>query len=158
MSGMTTTLPEEIEQQIITRLEDGDNRNDIILDLCESQGLDWKQAETILDSIHAENADDITLTQSPILVLIALAIFIGWVGAIIYSAVQLVAMYGIFDSLPNQNQAQGIGAFLFYLIMDGAGYLGLVLLGSGMIAGSLRGMQDVWSAIFAKLGWFQGTE
>ena len=53
-----TTIPEEFEQRIITRLKDGDNRNDILLDLCESQGLDWKQAEAILDSIHAENADD----------------------------------------------------------------------------------------------------
>ncbi|MBV6395477.1 MAG: hypothetical protein HFACDABA_01053 [Anaerolineales bacterium] len=151
-------LPREIQRQIIKRLEDGNNRNDIILDLCESQGLDWKQAEAILDSIHAENAEGIRLTQSPILVLVALAIFIGGVGVVIYSAVQLAAMYNLFDSMSAQNQARGIGAFLTYLIIDGAGYLGLVLLGTGMIAGSLRGMSEVWSAIFAKLGWFRGVE
>ena len=153
-----TTLPEEIEQQIIARLEDNENRNDILLDLCESQGLDWKQAEALLDSIHAENADDITLTQSPILVLIALAIFVGGVGALFYGAAQLVAMYEFFVGLSDQNQPQGVGSFLIYLLADGAGYLGLFAIGIAMIAGSLRGMSDVWSAIFAKLGLFQGVE
>ena len=153
-----TTLPEEIEQQIIARLEDNDDRNDILLDLCESQGLDWKQAEAILDSIHAENADDITLTQSPILVLIALAIFIGGVGALFYGASQLVAMYEFFIGLSDQNQPQGVGSFLIYLLADGAGYLGLFAIGIAMVIGSLRGMSDVWSAIFAKLGLFQGIQ
>lgn len=155
---MTTNLPKELEQQIIARLEDSHNRNDILLDLCESQGLDWKQAEAILDSIHAENADDITLTQSPILVLLALAIFVGGVGALFYGASQLVAMYEFFVGISNQNQPQGIGAFLVYLIADGAGYLGLFALGVAMIIGSLRGMSEVWSAIFSKLGLFQGVE
>lgn len=155
---MTKTLPDEIQRQVIARLEDGDNRNDILLDLCESQGLNWKEAEAILDSIHAENADHITLTQSPILILLALAIFIGGIGAIFYSLAQVAAMYNLFASLSDQNQAQRVGAFLAYLLIDGAGYLGLVLLGAGMIAGSLRGMSEVWSAIFAKLGWFQGAE
>ena len=155
---MTTTIPEEIEQQIITRLEDGNDRDDILLDLCESQGLEWKEAEAILDSIQAENADEITLTQSPILVLIALAIFIGGAGAIIYAVAQLAAMYSLFDGMPIQNQAQGLGAFLVYLLANGGSYLGLILLGAGMIAGSLRGMSDVWSAIFAKLGLFQRSE
>ena len=153
-----TTIPEELEQQIIARLEDNDNRNDILLDLCESQGLDWKQAEAILDSIHAENADVITLTQSPILVLIALGIFIGGVGALFYGASQLVAMYEFFIGLSDQNQPQGVGSFLIYLLADGAGYLGLFAIGIAMVIGSLRGMSDVWSAIFAKLGWFQGME
>ena len=91
------------------------------------------------------------------LVLIALAIFIGGAGAIIYSIIQMAAMYSLLDSFPNQNQAQGLGAFLVYLLANGGSYLGLILLGGGMIAGSLRGMSDVWSAIFAKLGLFQGV-
>lgn len=153
-----TTIPKDLEQQIISRLEDSHDRNDIILDLCESQGMDWQQAEAIVDSIHAENADDITLTQSPILVLIALGIFIGGVGALFYGASQLVAMYEFFIGISDQNQPQGIGAFLIYLMADGAGYLGLFAIGIAMVTGSLRGMSDVWSAIFAKLGWFQGVE
>lgn len=152
-----TTISEELEQRIIARLEDSHDRNDIILDLCESEGLDWKQAEAILDSIHAENADDITLTQSPILVLIALAIFVGGISSLFYGVVQLVAMYEFFVGISTQNQPQGVGAFLIYLMADGAGYLGLFVIGIAMIIGSLRGMSEVWSAIFAKLGWFQGV-
>lgn len=153
-----TTIPNELKQQIITRLEDSENRNDIILDLCESQGLDWKQAEAIVDSIHAEHANNITLTQSPILVLIALAIFIGGTAALFYGAAQLVAMYEFFVEISNQNHPQSIGGFLIYLLADGVGYLGLFALGIAMIVGSLRGMSEVWSAIFAKLGWFQANE
>lgn len=155
---MTTTLPEETQGQIITRLEDGDNRNDIILDLCESQGLDWKEAEALLDSIHAENADDITLTQSPILVLIALAIFIGGFGAIAFAVVNLAGIWMMIYE--NQADFERLRFFsgIIYLAVNGIEYFGLIVLGIGMILGSLRGMSEVWSAIFAKLGWFQGVE
>lgn len=157
MNGMTT-ISEELKQQIIARLEDSHNINDIILDLCESQGLEWKEAEAIVNSIHAENADDITLTQSPILVLIALASFLGGLGAIAFAAVNLAGIWiMIYENQADFDRMRFFSG-IFYLAVNGIEYFGLVVLGIGMIIGSLRGMSEVWSAIFAKLGWFQGVE
>lgn len=153
-----TTIPEELEQQIIARLEDSHDRNDILLDLCESQGLDWKEAEAILDSIHAENADDITLTQSPILIFIALAIFIGGVGVFAFAIFSLAGIWMmIYENQANFDRLRFFSG-IFYLAANGIEYFGLIVLGVGMILGSLRGMSEVWSAIFAKLGLFQGVD
>jgi hypothetical protein len=158
---MTTITPKEIEQQIITRLENSDDRNDIILDLCESQDMDWRHAEALVDSIHARNADNITLSQSPLLILLALAIFLGGAGLIsyaIYNAVSVYkTIYWLHSQAPNNGSSvfwEVVHDFLFYMMLTGSEYFGMLVLGIGMIVGSLRGMQDVWSAVFAKLGIF----
>lgn len=150
---MTTTLPEQAERQILARLKNGDERNDIILALCEAHDLDWKEAEELVDSVHTENADGITLHQSPLLVLLALGIFLGGVGLIVYSLIQAISMYETARS--TGNELPGIwgvaGQFLYFLIITSTDYLGMLIVGAGMIVGSLRGMQDIWSALFARL-------
>lgn len=161
---MMTHIPKEIERQIITRLENGDDRDDIILDICESRNIDWKNAEALVDSIHAEHADNITLSQSPLLILLALAIFLGGVGLILYAVYDAFSVYQASDW--GQSQRPDIGqfewkagyGFLIYLVITGGNYFGMLVLGIGMIIGSLRGMQDVWSVIYAQLGIFQDAE
>jgi len=161
---MTTTLPKETERQIIARLENGDDRNDVILDLCESQDLDWNNAEALVDLIHAENADDITLSQSPLLVLLAMAFFLGGTGLISYITYNTIsvykAIYWVRSQMPNSGPFGWKVAhdFVIYLMITGGEYFGMLILGIGMMVGSLRGMQDVWSAVFAKLGIFRDIE
>jgi hypothetical protein len=153
---MPTTIPAELEKKIIQRLENNDNRNDIILELCESQGLDWNEAESVVDSIQTEHEVDITLTQSPLLVFLALVIFFGGVGLMAYVAYDVVSMYKTLDEIHPQTPNTGpLGGLLAYLMITGNQYFGLLVLSIAMIVGSLRGMQDVWAAIFAKLGLFQ---
>lgn len=160
---MITTLPPEAEGQIIARLKNGDERNDIIFDLCNSQNLDWKDAEALVESVHAGNADDITLYQSPLLVAVALAIFLGGAGLVAYTTFNQAAMFQAIYRLRSQSPGNGtpvlwgtVHDFLFYLILTGREYVGMLVVGIAMIVGSLRGMQDVWSALFAKTGIFQG--
>lgn len=159
---MTPTLPREVEKQIVARLENGDDHNAIVLDLSESQNLDWREAEALVDSVRAENADDITLYQSPILIALALVIFLGGAGLISYTIYNTIFTYKSLYWLHSQTPTGGpptlwevVYDFMLYLILTGKENLGLLILGIGMIAGSLKGMQEVWSAIFAKLGIFQ---
>lgn len=153
---MLTPISSELEKKILQRLEDGDDRNDIILDLCESQGLDWQEAESMVDSVHAEHEVDITLTQSPLLVFLALVIFLAGVGLMAYVAYDVTAMYKMLDGIhPRTPDTGPLGSLLTYLMLTGNQYLGLLVLSIAMIVGSLRGMQDVWAAIFAKIGLFQ---
>jgi len=162
---MTKTLPAEVEQQILARLENGDERDAIIFDLCESQNLDWQEAEAFADSIHAENADHIMLYHSPLLVALALATFLGGTGLIIYVIYAGISTYESIYWLHSQSPTgkpptfgEVTYDFFFYLILTGKENLGLLILGMGMMVGSLRGMQDVWSALFAKWGLFQNIE
>ncbi len=148
---MTTTIPEEPEKEIIERLENGEDRDDIILDLAERRKLDWKEAEALVDSTQAEHADDITLAQSPLLVLIALSVFIGGLFLVGVAVYDIAAVY---DTFASAESPAGVG-FFFYLFTYGGFFWEIGLLGMGMIVGSLRGLSDVWAAIFAKLGIFQ---
>jgi hypothetical protein len=156
---MATTLPEELEKEILERLENGEDKNDIILDVAERQGLDWKQVEALVDSTQVEHADDITLAQSPILTLLALGLFTGGLALAGYDAYNLMTAYDMFKVISGEaNQAGAVGGFLVYLIGNGGGIFWLAIFAAGMIIGSLKGMEEVWTAIFAKLGIFQGTE
>lgn len=151
---MTTTLPKKIEQQIIARLEDGHNRDDIILDLCESQGLSWNQAEAILDSIHAENADNITLMQSPVLVVIAMGTFIGGAGLLVFATFHIMQAFNYFQTISTE-RANVLASFFVYLLSYSSYLFWLFGIGIAMIIGSMRGMTDVWAAILSKVGFFQ---
>jgi hypothetical protein len=154
---MSTDLPVELEKRILQRLEDSADRNDIILELCESQGMDWREAEALLDSIHFHHAADITLRQSPLLVALALVFFLGGIGLIAYIAYDLVSFYRMLDEMPSHGSSSGpFGGLLVYLSIVGAQYSGMILLALAMIVGSIKGMENVWEAIFAKLGIFRG--
>ena len=159
MGIMKTMNNAELEKQIIERLENGGNKNDIILDLCENANMNWTQAEAMVEEVRAENQAHITLARSPLLVSIALIIFIGRAGIIVYSVYDLFVMYSVFRDLYAPTNPSGLAmGFLWYLFINGEGLLGMTILGTAMITGSLRGMEGVWTAIFEKLGIFQGTE
>jgi len=142
-----------IEANLLERLVSGKSHDDIILDLCETENMTWSEAEALLERVSTEKENHIVLAQSPLLVLIALAIFIGGVGLIVYSAYNItIAFHSCYDTKSGSVDALGLSLYLFTY----GGYLWFfAFLGLGMVVGSLRGMQDVWAAIFHKLGILQ---
>lgn len=153
MDIMKTMDSAELEEKIVERLENSESLDDIILDLCENANMSWSEAETLVQRIQADKKNHIILAQSPLLVLIALATFLGGLSLISVAVYDIVTVY-------NAYVGSGIASigFLAYLLQYGGFVWGLGLLGLAMIVGSLRGMQDVWTAIFEKFGIFQGTE
>jgi len=144
MGGMEKTDNAELEKQIIERLENGGNKNDIILDLCENANMNWTQAEAMVEEVHAENQAHITLARSPLLVSIALIIFIGGAGIIVYSVYDLFVMYSVFRDMYAPTNPPGVAmGFLWYLFINGEGLLGMTILGTAMMIGSMRGMQSL---------------
>lgn len=149
---MDKTDKATIEANILERLANGESHDDIILDVCENARISWSEAEALLDRVSTQKKHHIVLAQSPLLVLIALAVFFGGMGLVIFSSFSIAAVFrSYFDAKSGSVGALGIVLYLFIY----GGYLWfLALLGLGMIIGSLKGMQDVWEAIFAKLGIF----
>lgn len=141
-----------LEEKIIEQLENSEDRNDIILDLCEDADMNWSEAQETLERIEAENKSDIVLRQSPLLVAIALVTFIGGVALISLTIYDLVVSYNVYVSESANNPHIG---YLSILFLSGGWFWERALLSLLMIVGSLRGMHDVWTAIFAKLGIFQ---
>jgi hypothetical protein len=149
---MSNVENNEIEGQIVERLKNSDDKNDIILDLCEDADVSWPEAESTLERIEAENKTHIVLSQSPLLVAIALTIFVGGVVLVSATIYDLIVSYNMYIS--ESLDSPHIG-YLSMLFLSGGWFLERILLGLLMIIGSLRGMQDVWQAIFEKLGIFQ---
>ncbi len=154
MNNMDTTDSAAIKEQIVERLENGENKDDIILDLCEKTNISWSEAEAIVEQIHSEKKDQIVLAQSPLLVLIALGMFVGGLVLLGITVYDITTVYNTYVSAKSPAST----GFLLYLFAYGGFFWELALIGIAMIAGSLRGMQDVWTAIFAKLGLFQNAE
>lgn len=150
-----TTIPTDIENKIIQRLADDDNRNDIILELCDSQALDWREAESVVDAIQAKHTVDITLTKSPLIILLALVTFLGGVGLTAYTTYDVISVYKVLAAASQTPETNPLGALVVYLMIAGQHYFGLIILSIAMIVGSLTGLQEVWAAIFARLGLFQ---
>ena len=142
----------KIEEQIVERLTNSEDKNDIILDLCEDADMSWSEAESTLERIETENKTLIVLSQSPLLVAIALTTFVGGVILVSATIYDLIVSYNTYISESLDNPPIG---YLSMLFLSGGWFLERILLGLFMIVGSLRGMQDVWQAIFERLGLFK---
>ncbi len=121
------------------------NPDDIVMEICEQHSLTWPEAEALVQQIQSEHGNAITRRQSPLLVIIALGLFLGGLALIGFSAYSLAALV--------QSYSQ---ADLFYTDMPGAlllifeygyGLLGMMGVGAAIVLGSLVGMRRVWTAI-----------
>jgi hypothetical protein len=141
---MTMKLPQEVTEKVLDDLTAARNVDDIVADVCEDANLDWEQAESLVNDLSAENNDRITLSQSPVLVPLALFTFITGVVLVVITVSQLYQVY-----------SASTETFLFemlFLGMNGQILFWSFLLGVAMILGSLKGMHGIWAAIFEWLG------
>ena len=138
---MPTEIPQEINEKILHDLSEARNMDDIVMEVCEKTGLGWEDVETYVKRFSTENENRITLAQSPLLALLALSIFLLGAGIV------LSVLYDIYQIYLVSSQS-----FTFYLLMNGSGIFWNLMLGIAIIIGSLKGMQNVWAAIFEKLG------
>jgi hypothetical protein len=139
---MTEKIPQELIGKILADLTAARNMDDIVREVCESANLDWKQSEALVYHLAAKNRHDITLSQSPVLVLLAFFTFISGVGLVFYGLYQFYLVYSA-DSK----------TFLFQMLflgMNGQSVFWSLLFGGAMIFGSLKGMQSVWAAVLER--------
>jgi hypothetical protein len=129
---------------ILERLKNGDKMDDIIPEICKEMNISWNEAREFAEDLYAENKDDITLYQSPVLVMIALVVFLSGAGLIAYTAYNLYEAYQAGRTVPD--------GFALYFTVNLENILAKLLFGTGMLIGSLKGMQDVWESIFRKTG------
>ncbi len=138
---MPMEIPQEVTEKILHDLTDARDIDDIVMEVCEKTGLGWEEVEKYVNRLSIEDKSAITLAQSPLLVLVALGTFLAGV---------VVILYGLYQAyLINLTNSQ---ALVLYLVTNGSGLFWNFILGTAMITGSLKGMQDVWEAIFERLG------
>jgi hypothetical protein len=127
---------EEITAFVIEELGKHHSRNEIIRRLCERTGIIWPDAEKLVKQVEADHGQDIRARQSPLLIALGVAIFIGGIGLVLYCAIYFI---GYFQSDALYMVSRGRNAI--YAI-------GALFTGIGMIAGAVIGLWRTIQELF----------
>ena len=130
-------MDDKITALIIDELSKHHNRNDITLAVCEKGGLDWIQAEQLIEQVEEQHRRTITARQSPILVAISVVTVIGGLILVGYGALFLVDLV----------QQDTLGRVL--LLHTGYIKIGSMLTGLAMLGGGLYGLYKSLFQLFA---------
>ncbi len=137
---------------IIHHLSEGDAPQDLVFDLCQKYNLSWPEAEKLVQRVQTESVGEITRKQFPLMIALALVIFIAGLGLLGYS-IYLIGLPLIEGSLANGTPMDAAN-FSLYVLEVIVGSRGMVLVafvgGIGMVLGSLLGMRDIWSTLLNK--------
>ena len=136
---------DELDAYLIHHLGEYDNPNDLILEICEKTGRPWAEVQAKLERVRSEHEREITLRQSPVMVIAAVAICLLGFGIAIYGVYMMIAVIQAYTATPVapleiSDALQAIAA---------SGYVGFggLLVGAAMVMGSILGMRKVWAAI-----------
>jgi hypothetical protein len=86
-------MNEELTGLIINELGRHRDRDGIIMAVCEKGGLDWPQAEKLIQQVEEEHKRTITRRQSPILIAISVVTVIAGMVPLGYGILFLVASF-----------------------------------------------------------------
>ncbi len=120
---------------IIDQLGKNQNRNDILLILCRELNIDWKQAEELVREVEAFDGQQIARRQSPVLIILGLAVIIGGLALTTYG----IWYFWTFTQLDAQQQLM---ATQYMYITAGSMVTGLA-----MIVGGILGFRKILSGI-----------
>lgn len=129
--------PRELDEWIIAQLSSGRDPKDLIPAVCEVTGKSWKAASALVHEMQHRHGDEILRRQSPLLTLVAWFTFMGGVACLGYAALLLLNLLGW---APAEWVVEGGSADILRRLFS------LIVMGAGMVMGSLLGMQEVWAA------------
>jgi hypothetical protein len=118
------SMTDEITDLIISKLGKHKSRNEIIIAVCEKSGLDWSEAESLVERVEEEHHRPSAARQSPVLILISSVVTIAGLGLLGYCILFFVDFFQV-------------ETFQRVLLLK-AGYLRIIsmLTGLGMIGGA----------------------
>jgi hypothetical protein len=90
---MIHKIPQEVKEKILADLTAVRNLDDIVAEVCDAADLNWGDAEALVNRLAVQNKHDITLSQSPVLVALALFTFISGAVLIFYALYQFYLVY-----------------------------------------------------------------
>lgn len=158
----------ELNDFILKRLVKSHSRDEILVELCETNGFSWGEADAKLEYVQAENESAIARSQFPILFIIATIFFITGLLLTGYGVYGLTLLFSPGGGIPNDLTTYfipvievGLDPFQIFLVLLPAYFKFLAYLlfnpvsaamfGIAMIVGSLLGMRNSWTEILGRL-------
>lgn len=146
----------ELTRKIIDTLGKSGDVNDLLLEICETTGMPWTQAEALVDRVRAENSHVVAGRQLPIMVIIALGIFLGGLGFIGLGTYLIVTEISIIQAnlqaaqLANLDGIQQLMVSSRMILETGFTPITMIITGIAMLIGSLAGMRKTWASILLR--------
>jgi hypothetical protein len=132
----------DLTRYIVARLSGAANRSDLILELCESRGLTWPEAEAIVQRVEADQQHQIAGRQFPLLFFIALLVFLGGLALVIYDSYVFITILS--TDIRTAFNSLDIVTHLRLIFDIGVAPLTGITVGAAMMLGSLAGMRRAW--------------
>ena len=74
---------DQLTQTVVRELGRHRSRNDIIISVCNSTGMDWKQAEAFVQQVETSQTKAIASRQAPLILALAIVGIIGGLSTLI---------------------------------------------------------------------------
>ncbi len=161
-------LREEITAYVIHHSAEGDDLDDLILNVCQISGCSWPRAERLVRQIQEEQGPAIAKRQLPIIYLAAFFILGGglaFLGAGVYFILESILQHeGLFpadlysyalhglgqDNYPISAFQPAIYPYFKWILGFLFSPISMIVTGILMILGSLVGMRDLWVEILRR--------
>ncbi len=157
----------EIADFILEGLNKSRSRDDILMAVCRNTGLPWEEAEVLLDRIREENETAITRHQFPLMLIVALIIFITGIFLTGYGVYGIYLTFTPQGGVPNDLTTYFmpviqigldpihallavIPAYFKFIMIFLFSPISAAILGIAMIVGSLMGLRTSWAAILRR--------
>ncbi len=141
-------MDERTHEYIVTRLSRGVSPDEIAYELCETNGLNWPEAEALVQHVQSEKAPMIARRQFPLLFLLGAVVFLAGAAVLIEALWSLALVLGKI----NQPEFPNSGKFglTIAVILSAPDVLARVAFGMAVIGGSIIGMKQAWYNVFYK--------
>jgi hypothetical protein len=124
--------PVKLTESVVRDLARHRSRNDIILSICGSTGMDWKQAEAFVQEVERTNRQRIAGRQAPLLLILAGVSIVGGFSTVV--AMVAATLDGTMIFLPSLPIP-----YLGNLVYFSLGVLGI----AGGLLGAIRLTRDL---------------
>jgi hypothetical protein len=148
-----------ITSYILTQLFRTTSEDDIIYSVCEKTGLDWDDAQALVEQVKQEHKDEIEARQMPVKSILAALFYLLGIALIVWPVIYLWGMLDItktflgFIEDPSARNAE-TAMYLFARRCALLGWFQLpslfftVAVGIGIIQANMRYMRGLWENLF----------
>ncbi len=129
-------MAEDLEEMIVHQLADRRNRSDIVQDICERGGLEWRQAEELVRQVELERAHAVAARQVPMLVFLSACTSAAGILLLVFGIRLLAGLL------------RGNLVAILYGLANGEAPIAMILIGLSMITGGVIGMHKTMLRYF----------
>jgi len=135
-------VDDPVRETIVHRLADGVDANDVILEICHREGIDWAQAKALVEEMRLGAMGEVARRRFPLFAFLAAGVILAGlalIGVFVYGLLGAMAVVAP-GAAPNE-MAQA-GGMIAWLLLN-LEFIGEAITGVAMVIGGVVGLHRV---------------